>query len=101
LWESRNDVRPVVDWPESIVASYYDSYDEMVRDYVLAALSELPRGFDDNGDGTYAATEPEASPCDDDLGLYTYAIHFVRKAHGPDGWTETPWHPGRDGGVWL
>jgi hypothetical protein len=101
FWESRNDVCPVVDWPESVVASYYDSYDEMVRDYVLAALSELPQGFEDHGDGTYAAMEPELSACGDDPGFYTYEIHFVRKSHGPDGWTEKPWHPSRDGGVRL
>jgi hypothetical protein len=101
FWESRNDVRPIVDWSEAVVASYYDSYAEMVRDYVLAALSELPRGFEDHEDGTYVATEPELSPCNDDTGLYTYEIHFVRKSHGTGGWTEQPWHPGRDGGVWL
>lgn len=101
FWESRNDIHPVVDWAETVVAPYYDSYDEMVRDYVLAALSELPRGFDDLGDGIYAATEPEPSPCENDHGFYTYEIHFVRKSRGPDGWTETPWHPGKDGGVQL
>ena len=99
LWDSRHEVRPVVDWAESTVLLYYESYEEMVRDNVLAALCELTAGYVDNGDGTYTSTAAESALDPDDRGTYHYEIHFIRRAHGPDGWTESSWHPDRDGGV--
>lgn len=83
LHDSRNDVRPVVDVDENDT--------ETLTDEVQDALGWLEGGYNDNGDGTFYAADsykPFDEPWD-----YSYALHFVRKFHGPNGWTEESWTP--------
>lgn len=91
LHDSRNYVNPVF-------SHGVDS--ECLEDEVMEALSLLPGGFEDNGDGTFYAVDPEF-PLHDNLEgwRYNYAIHFTRKYFGDNGWTEKPWHPVKDGGI--
>lgn len=93
LYDSRNDVRPVVSEDERDT----EELTEAVRD----ALEWLPGGYEDNGDGTFYASDSE-SPMDEPWD-YTYALHFVRKTapheHGgtnPLDWRESPWVPPMD-----
>lgn len=90
LYESRNDVSPVINLDES----HEDLADE-VRD----ALGWLEGGFTDNGDGTFYASG-DHQPYDEPWN-YSYALHFTVKSLGPDGWFEKAWHPVRDGGIEL
>lgn len=90
LYDSRNDVSPVVD---------ADTDSEELADEVRDALGWLEGGFTDNGDGTFYAEEsyqPFDEPWD-----YSYALHFVRKYLGAKGYVEVPWHPVKDGGIEL
>jgi hypothetical protein len=91
LQDSRNDVRPVVDVDESDT--------ETLADEVRDALGWLEGGYEDNGDGTFYASGSR-SPMDEPW-TYSYALHFVRKSLGPEGYVETAWHPVRDGGITL
>lgn len=82
LFEHRNDVSPIVSLDES---------DPDLMEEVREALGWLEGGFEDNGDGTFYAREsyqPLTEPWH-----YSYALHFVRKFHGPKGWTEERWIP--------
>jgi hypothetical protein len=88
LHESRNDVRPVVDCDES-------DRETLIYE-VTEALSDLAPYWD-NGDGTFYGEESE-QPFDEPWN-YSYAVHFKRKYLGPNGWTEDPWHPAKDGGL--
>lgn len=83
LHDSRNDVRPVVDVDESDA--------ETLAEEVTDALGWLEGGYNDNGDGTFYAAD-SYKPCDEPWS-YSYALHFVRKFYGSNGWTEKPWHP--------
>lgn len=86
LHESRNDAPPVVDCPEED--------DERLAEECRAALEWLDGGAEDNGDGTFYAREGYTPFQDNFEGWeYSYALHFVRKFYGPDGWTEEPWIP--------
>jgi len=88
--DSRNDVRPVVD------ADLSDR--EMLSGEITDALGWLPGGWEDNGDGIFYGQESDQPSHDNpEEWAYSYALHFVRKFYGPDGWTEQPWHPS-DGG---
>ncbi|MGW0682890.1 hypothetical protein ACWD2L_05950 [Streptomyces sp. NPDC002754] len=91
LYDSRNDVRPIVDEPEDS-----EELAEEVRD----ALGFLEGGYEDNADGTFYARD-SYTPYDMDADgwTYSYALHFVRKFYGPGGWQEERWHPFKDGGV--
>ena len=91
LHDSRNDVRPVVNCDEECA--------EKLADEVRDALDWLEGGYEDNGDGTFYASEsyqPHTEPWS-----YSYALHFTRKFCGPKGWVEVPWHPVTDGGIKL
>ncbi|MET9385321.1 hypothetical protein ABZY09_30680 [Streptomyces sp. NPDC002928] len=83
LHDSRNDVRPVVDVDESDA--------ETLAEEITDALEWLEGGYEDNGDGTFYASD-SYRPYDEPWS-YSYALHFVRKFHGPNGWTEQAWHP--------
>lgn len=97
IHDSRNDVRPVVEIWE------YDLTDPELREEaveeVLDALGWLEGGYEDNDNGTFYASE-NYQPYDD-AWSYSYALHFVRKFLGKNGWTEEPWHPSKDGGIEL
>jgi hypothetical protein len=86
LFESRNDVRPIVDC---------DIRDEDLADYVREAIEGLGLPSD-NGDGRFYGQDEHAA---DDGSVWTYALTFIRKFHGPNGWTEQDWHPANDGGL--
>ena len=86
LYDSRNDVTPVVDVDESST--------EDLANEVQDALSWLEGGYENCGDGTFYANETY-QPYDDPWG-YSYALHFMRKFYGPKGWTEEPWTPPAD-----
>ena len=90
LYDSRNDVSPVVDC---------DERDEDLADEVIDALQWLEGGYEDNGDGTFYAAD-SFQPYDEPWS-YSYALHFVRKDLSDLGWRETPWHPVKDGGITL
>lgn len=90
FWESRNDVRPVMEeWMP------HDNLPDVLRpddlgESVREALAELG-AFTDNGDGTFYAADAEE---DFETGnSYTYALHFVAK----DGSGERGWHPSEAG----
>lgn len=90
LHDSRNDVTPVVDC---------DERSEDLEDEVIDALWWLEGGYEDNGDGTFYASDsyqPYTEPWN-----YSYALHFVKKDLVDGRWTETPWHPVKDGGITL
>lgn len=88
LHESRNYVRPIVDCDES---------DPDLADYVREALESFGP-LTDEGTGSFYAVDEES---DDNGNVWTYALHFTRKHHGPNGWTEDPWHPVSNGGLTL
>lgn len=88
LYDSRNDVRPVVDEDES---------SEDLEEEVIAALGWLEGGYEDNGDGTFYASQ-SYQPYTEEWN-YSYALHFVRKYHNGTTYVEVPWHPFRDGGI--
>lgn len=85
FFDSRNDVRPVLDT---------DTDDEDLEDDIRFVLEELGSYYD-NGDGTFYSDSPEQDY--EKGGHYTYAIHFVVKYYGPNGWQEKPWHPSEAG----
>lgn len=87
--ESRNYANPVL--------SVWESDPDLAED----VCDLLPSGqYFDNGDGTFYGEYEQTDPHTGDV--WTYAIHFTRKFNGPYGsWTETPWHPRRDGGIVL
>lgn len=87
LHDSRNDVSPAVDADESDLTT--------LADETADVLGWLEGGFEDYGSGTFYASESYV-PFDDPWD-YSYAVHFVQKFYGPDGWSEKPWHPVRDG----
>lgn len=92
LYESRNDVSPVIN---------LDEESEELPDEVRDALGWLDGGYEDNGNGTFYASEsyqPYTEPWH-----YSYAIHFSRKSrdHATGEWVERSWHPVRDGGISL
>lgn len=91
LYDNRNDVSPVVDVDESD----RETLEEDVRD----ALGWLEGGYDDNGDGTFYAAD-SYQPYDQPWS-YSYALHFVRKYLGANGYVEAPWHPAKDGGLTI
>jgi len=99
LWNSRDHVRPLIDWSESDLLSHYENYDDMVRDNVLAALCELTGGYVDNDDGTYTGTSVEFAHSPDDHSAYRYESQVIRRVPGPTRGPEMTWHPTRDGGV--
>lgn len=91
LFDSHNDVSPVVD----VDLSDRETLEDEVRD----ALEWLEGGYEDNGDGTFYASDsyqPYTEPWS-----YRYALHFVRKYYGANGYVEVPWHPVTDGGITL
>lgn len=93
LHDSRNDVRPEVDCDEN---------DPELADYVREALGWLEGGYSDNHDGTFYSAESYMPFHDNPEGWsYSYALHFVCKFYGPNGWTEQAWHPVNDGGIEL
>lgn len=97
LYDSRNDVRPVVDCDLS------DR--ETLEGEIADALNTLEGGPVDNGDGTFYSADsytPNASNLDDRGNWsYSYALHFRRKFLGANGYVEVPWHPVKDGGFTL
>lgn len=82
FFDSRNDVRPVLDT---------DTDDEELEDDVKSVLGKLG-AYEDNGDGTFYSQQNYHNK-----GWYTYAIHFFTKSYGPNGWQEKPWHPSEAG----
>ena len=89
LYDNRNNVSPVINLCEF-------SKEELAEE-VEEALEWLEGGYEDNGDGTFYASEsyqPYTEPWS-----YSYAIHFTRKYYGALGWVEQPWHPVKDGGI--
>ena len=85
LYDSRNDVGPIVDCLE---------YDEELADEVRDALGWLEGGYEDNGDGTFYAScsyQPMNEPWS-----YSYAIHFTQKEWVNGKWTESTWIPPLD-----
>lgn len=91
LFDSRNDVGPCVKLL---------SDDPYLAEEVSDALSELPGGWEDNGDGTFYAADLE-SPYDEEWS-YSYALHFTRKFQDANGvWREESWHPWHDGKIVL
>lgn len=86
LYDNRNDVSPVVD----VDLSDAEELGDQVRD----ALEWLEGGYDDNGDGTFYAAD-SYRPYDEPWS-YSYALHFVRKFYGPNGFTEEAWTPPAD-----
>jgi len=82
LEECRNDVRPII----SLDENHPD-----LREEVEEALEWLEGGYENNGDGTFYSRETYQPS--GELWGYSYAIHFVRKFFGPNGWTEEPWSP--------
>lgn len=91
LFDSRNDVYPyIMLWSD----------DPYLAEEVNNALSELPGGWEDNGDGTFYAADAD-SPWDEPW-EYHYAIHFTRKFQDADGnWHKVPWHPWHEGKIVL
>lgn len=83
LWESRNDVRPLVSCDEN---------DPELMDYIREAFDDLPAGpYRDNGDGTWYG---EGEHLDRKGTSYTYAFHLKRKHHDPRrGWVEDDFIP--------
>lgn len=82
LYESRNDVRPVINLNED---------DPELMDEVRGALGWLEGGYENNGDGTFYSKD-SYQPYDEPWS-YSYALHFTRKFFGPKGWTEEAWVP--------
>lgn len=82
LYESRDDVSPVIDLDED---------DEDLMDEVRDALGWLEGGYEDNGRGTFYSSD-SYRPVDEPWS-YSYAIHFTRKFFGPKGWAEESWVP--------
>lgn len=82
LYENRNDVSP---------AFSLDEDDPELMDEVRGTLGWLEGGYEDNGGGTFYASE-SYQPFDQEWS-YSYAVHFKRKFFGPDGWTEEAWVP--------
>lgn len=84
LFESRNDVDPIVKLDE-------DSED--LEDEVKDALGWLEGGpelgYENNGDGTFYSRE-SYQPYDEPW-RYSYDLHFTRKFCGDKGWVEEPW----------
>lgn len=99
LFESRNDVNPMVSFNLSDLTSDFGAVRESAEEEVRNALAFLDGGWEDNGDGTFYALD-NYRPYDEGAS-YGYALHFVRKFLGPKGWTEEAWHPVRDGGMTL
>lgn len=91
LEENRNYVRPFVNCDEECA--------EQLADEVREALGWLEGGFEDNGDGTFYSADSYQPPTEP--WTYSYALHFIRKSNGPEGWAEKAWHPVRDGGISL
>ncbi|MBD0739815.1 hypothetical protein [Streptomyces sp. CBMA29] len=90
LQEARNYAPPVVNLPED---------DEDLAEYVRDAIGENLGVYFDNGDGTFYAEDAHQDVKTGDH--WSYAMHFKRKYLGPNGWTETDWHPVADGGITL
>ena len=86
LHDSRNDVRSVFIVDEIDT----ETLTEEVRD-VLEWLG----AYEDNGDGTFYASENDDEPYDDPW-RYSYAVHFTRKFFDWNGWTEESWIPPTD-----
>lgn len=85
LCEARNYVRPYIDMAED---------DDDLQGEITYALSLLDGGYESNG-GSFYATEGY-QPYDEEW-TYSYALHFVRKFFGPNGWTEEDWNPAEHG----
>lgn len=78
LHESRNDAGTIL------------SIDENDED-LQKEIADLIVGYDNNGDGTFYSVD---SVQDAATGVYwSYALHFVRKFYGPNGWTEENYVP--------
>lgn len=93
-YESRNYVAPVIG-PIAVD-------DEDLEDEVRDALTLLPGGYEDNGDGSFYSADSECPYLNNPEGwYYNYALHFTNKTYGALGWVETPWHPVRDGHITL
>lgn len=90
LHDSRNDVSPVVSLDEG---------DEDLAEEVRDALGWLEGGCEDNGDGTFYASDSYHPYTE--TWSYDYAIHFTVKYHNGQGWVEHAWHPVKDGGIEL
>ncbi len=99
LHESRNDVRPEVDFDLSDLTSSDEEAREIAQDAVKEALGWLEGGYNDNGNGTFYAADTK-KPFDEPW-HYSYALHFVRKHLGANGYIETRWRPVEDGGIAL
>jgi hypothetical protein len=83
LYDSRNDVSPVINLNEN---------DPDLMDEVRDALGWLDGGYEDNGDGTFCAAESYQPP--DEPWVYSYALHFKRKFRDSEcRWTEESWIP--------
>lgn len=82
LFDNRNDAGTVFSTP----SDSFDLYDDVDN-----ALNDLPGGWDDNGDGTFYAKDDERHF--EDPYSFSYALHFVEKDLGPDGYFERPWLP--------
>lgn len=84
LHDGHNDVRPAVDCDETS--------GEELREEIAEALSKLPGGWENNGDGTFYSADSEMPFHDNPEGWsYSYALHFERKFYGPNGWTVEAW----------
>ena len=85
LYDSRNDVTPVIDCDED---------DEWLADEVKDVLNWLEGGYEDNGNGVFYATQSR-QPMNEPWS-YSYAIHFTQKGWVNGRWTESPWIPPMD-----
>lgn len=91
LMESRNDANAIVDCDESDA--------ETLSDEISEAL-EMVYPYEDNGDGTFYG---QSETTDESGTVWTYAVHFIRKAYGYNGWTETAVRPVKCSrcGLWV
>ncbi len=82
LHENRNDVRPIVGLNEA---------SEDLKDEVLEAIGWLEGGPELGFSETSTIYGRESYQPYDEPWHYSYAIHFVRKSYGDDGWPESEW----------
>jgi len=86
LFESRNDVRPVLNMSIND-PGLADEIKDLIREWSPMA---------DNGDGTFICQYERDI---EDGSNLRYSLHFSHKYLAENGFTETPWHPVRDGGI--
>ena len=93
IYESRNDVAPMVD--EDVNSADLADY---IRD-----VMEKWGPWESNGNGLFYRTDGDSFGDREELedpGTYSYAIHFhVKRLDGNRGWVEDDWCPIEDGGM--